>query len=108
MALDVNRNFIAFDEARHEAIPLDDQKTAFEISATLNRHYPGHKFGVNVDSRSGIATIAHEADILAGNGMGYVLHLSKLNSDPTYDAAMRAGGEILERKGIARGVRRVD
>ncbi len=106
MALDVS-SVVRFDEARNpNAIPADDQILAFDIAATLNRHYPGHRFGVNVDSRTGIATIAHELDILDGNGMGYVIKLDTLKSDPGRRTAIMAGGEILERRNIARGAKR--
>ena len=105
MALDLMRGpTVRFDEARDvESIPADDEILAHDIARTLNRHYPGHRFGVNVDCRTGLCTIAHETDILEGNNMAYVLKLDTLKSDPMRHSAMIAGGEILERKGISRG-----
>jgi hypothetical protein len=74
---------------------------AMEISRVLTRHYPGHAWAVFVNGKGGIAYVMN-FQITAK--MGFVLHLSNLDSPNELAArAIRAGGEYLERHRIDRG-----
>lgn len=79
----------------------NDMILAKEIADTLNTHYPGHLWGVNVDGRGGVANIHN---LLLSGQMGYVLKLVNIFSASDFKRdVVRAGGEILERFRLARG-----
>lgn len=69
------------------------------IGEVLERHYPGHFFLVEVDSRGGIAHIS--IPILTENWR-YNIPLPLLHGDPSMRMVVKAGGEILERWRIPR------
>ena len=70
------------------------------MADVLHRNYPGHLWGVHVDSNGGIAVVRNLA--LSGN-WGFILKIKDLHTDPTLKSVMRAGGELLERYNLARG-----
>lgn len=72
------------------------------IADKLQRHYPGHPWLVEVTHKQGIATITIPLFAGSSGTSKYVLHISKLKSDPGLRAVVRAGGEILERLAIPR------
>lgn len=61
--------------------------------ATLEKHYPGWGWTVEVDDRQGIMVV--RVGRIATGKWGFLLHIRKV--DPEGKAVMRAGGEILER-----------
>jgi hypothetical protein len=90
-------------------ICLDDIRTArdmdmaLKIAGVLSEHYPGHKFAVRVNSHPsvGMAYIQHWQ--LSEND-GYRLKIVDLHGWPAIrSAAIKAGGEILERFQVRRG-----
>ena len=90
----------------------EPQATAYELTLakqmadTLHRHYPGHIWGVSVSVKTGMADVRNMA--ISGR-YGYRLKLVAHYSSSDWDReVMRAGGEILERYGQARGRVRPD
>lgn len=80
---------------------LADITLAKRMSEVLQRHYPGHSWGVNVDSAGGVATIKNFR--LSGN-WGFLLKLRDAASASEYDReVMLAAGELLERYRLSRG-----
>lgn len=81
---------------------LGDVTLAAQIGEKLNKHYPGHLWAVKVDSErsGGIVTIQNFA---VSFKYGYVLKLSRVQSDPDLKCVLLAGGEILERAKMKRG-----
>jgi hypothetical protein len=76
-----------------------EQFLAMRIAQLLQKKYPGHLWGVNINKT--IATIHNMA--LSGTH-GYVMHLQNLKTDDEFNRlVIRAGGEILERFGVHRG-----
>ena len=73
-------------------------KIAQDIAEKLNKHYPGHMWGVNADVNNGITTIQA---VELSTEYGYLLHLADLDID--LKCVVRAGGEILERFRVKRG-----
>jgi len=73
---------------------------AKNVAETLNKHYPGHLWGVNVNEAGGIVTVYNLS--LSGN-WGFVLHIKDLAIADDMKKVMRAGGEILERYRLRRG-----
>ena len=61
--------------------------------ATLEKHYPGWGWSVEVDDVQG--TMVVRVGRIATGKWGFMLHIKKV--DPEGRAVMRAGGEILER-----------
>lgn len=85
-------------DARAEAWDLTCSK---DIGEALFNAYPGHSWGVRVQSHQGIATIHNLS--LSGE-WGFVLHLDKaFSASELRRKAIMAGGEILERFKVARG-----
>lgn len=82
------------------AVELSDVDLARRCTEKLNAAYPGHLWGVHVDSESGLVAI--KAFNVSGL-YGYRLKIERLHDDPNLRAAVTAGGEILERCGHARG-----
>lgn len=91
-------------------VGLDDQAAATcandmilakEIADTLNSHYPGHLWGVNVQGEQGVADIF---DLMVSGEMGYRIKLVNMYSASQLKRnVIQAGGEILERFRLARG-----
>jgi hypothetical protein len=80
---------------------LDEIDMARRIHDKLAQCYPGHVWGVNVDATGGIVDIRNFG---VSYGYGYRLLLTTVYSDPGLRCVVMAGGEILERARLARGV----
>jgi len=83
-----------------------DLMIATEAVTRLGQWYPGHawKVSINSDRLGGVALVYHMDISHAVNlPMPFVVHLKNVYDDPNYLWAMRAGGELLERAGVARG-----
>lgn len=78
-----------------------DQDTAREIARVLHHHYPPpHAWAVNVDSGRGIAVIENWN---LSETHGFVIKLQDLKgAEEIRLAAIRAGGEFLERHDMSR------
>ena len=92
-------------EPGHPVDPLDFN-LAKQIGDTLEAHYPGWAWQVNVKSEAGQGIINVISGVLndgSPRNYGYVLHLAKLgsNKDVTHKAII-AGGELLERSHMPR------
>lgn len=85
-------------ELLEEKIHAADVSLAKNIADVLERHYPGHLWCVNVDSRQGGVMVKNLA---LSDQWGFVLHIDAL--DPMLKKVVRAGGELLERWNIRRG-----
>lgn len=83
-----------------QIVDLRDFELSQCIAVKLNEHYPGHMWGVVAVHKTGIVQILLCA---ANMKYGMELHISDINSDPTLKGVVIAGGEILERNGLARG-----
>lgn len=80
---------------------LLDLDLAKRLAGHLTKHYPGHPWAVNVDSRQGIATVQNMR--LSGR-WGFMLKLRDLAyEDEIAREAKQAGGELLERYRLSRG-----
>jgi hypothetical protein len=98
------------DMTGSSGIPLADLALAAAVFNKLEEHYPGHQWRVNADHGTGIVTVQLlYIDKLRRNAQwGYVIKIGKLDGDPTLRAAVKAGGELLERFGLPRKRMRVD
>ena len=78
-----------------------DEILAKNASNLLNQHYPGYLWAVNVnsDEKGGVMVIKNFSISFR---YGYTLHLKKL--DNKMKKVIKAGGEILERASMARGM----
>jgi len=74
-------SLLEFDVAKH-------------VSETLNKHYPGYMWAVNVESETGMVQVRNFS--LSGI-WGFNLHLSKVQEDMRGKLIINAVGEILER-----------
>lgn len=83
-----------------DQIQINEQKIAHQIGETLNEHYPGHAWCVEVQLLQGVASIRN---LNLSGEWGFMLHLDKLLQDPTPKPIINAGGELLERYNISRG-----
>lgn len=102
--------FLLTDVSGMGGIPFADLALAAAVYHKLEEHYPGHQWRVNADHDTGIVQVQLlYLDKLGRNGKwGYVIKIDRLNGDPTLRAAVRAGGELLERFGLPRRRMRVD
>lgn len=93
---------------RSDEVNEDDPHLQADLALTktiadkLQRHYPGHPWLVEVTHAQGIATITIPLFTGRSGTTKYVLHISKLKTDPGLRSVVRAGGEILERLAIPR------
>lgn len=80
----------------------NDLILAKEMAEALHQAYPKHLWAVTAEGEKGICTIRN----LALSGLwGYVLHIPKIYSMSDFKRkVLRAGGEILERYRLARGM----
>lgn len=81
-------------------IEANDYVVARNIAECLQKHYPGHLWGVTCEGKAGIATVRNFS--LSGK-WGFIIKLSELFGDTEYRSVKRAGGEILERFNLSRG-----
>jgi hypothetical protein len=79
----------------------NDFVMAKHIAETLHAHYPGQRWAVTCDGRTGLITIRN---LWLSGTYGYILKIGEISSVSmlTKDV-VRAGGEILERFRMARG-----
>lgn len=77
-----------------------DETMAKEAMGILSHAYPGHPWHVHVGG--GVLNIKH---MRMSGRMGMVLHYKKVASDAVLlrKGVILAGGELLERAGLARG-----
>ena len=82
-----------------------DLEVAAAMYAALQQHYPGHQWATTVSHETGMAVVRLlYLDRLGFNARyGFQIKLEALKSDPTMKLVVRAGGEMLERYGLARG-----
>ncbi|QCG94982.1 hypothetical protein E6C67_14205 [Azospirillum sp. TSA2s] len=92
---------IAINPHAEGAVIAADQSLAKEISAELSRHYPGHAWAVNVDSRTGMAVVENW-NLSTRDGFRIRMNDLATHND-VKRMAVKAGGEFLERFGLARG-----
>lgn len=86
-----------------------DETLALELSALLDKHYPGHQWAVHVNSEGRVIDIRNLA--ISGYYGFRILMTRKTEGGIMYDPsheelkkeAVMAGGEILERAGLKRG-----
>lgn len=84
---------------------LQGQRLAADIIYTLDKHYPGYRWGCWVDENGGIVKIVNstlQSPLTTHELYGYVLHLKNVYQDPDLKRVVRAGGEILERANMER------
>lgn len=75
------------------------------IAATLEQHYPGHLWAVNVDVRGGMATVQN---LNLSGRWGFYVRMVDFINDPFMRKIVHSGGEILERYRVSRGQMRPD
>lgn len=81
-----------------------DFVTAKQAADTLHKHYPGHLWAVTCDA--GVLSVRNL--YLSGN-WGFIIRLGPVYSASELDKlVMEAGGEILERYNVSRGMARQD
>lgn len=80
-----------------------DEALAKRAADVLNKHYPGHLWGVFVNSEKtgGIMVIKN---LRISFRYGMVLHLRNVYGDPQLKSVIRMGGELLERAHMKRGM----
>lgn len=91
------------EEERLGVIP-EDQALANRSAQLLLAHYPGYPWCVRCSSRQGILTVRL---LIVGyeqftSLFQFVMHLKDVHGDPNLRCVVRAGGELLERWGLAR------
>ena len=96
--------FLLADMSGAGSVPLADLALAAAVYHKLDAHYPGHQWRVNADHETGLVTVQLlYTDLVRRNAKwGYVIKIDRLNGDPTLHAAVKAGGELLERFGLPR------
>lgn len=92
-------NTIDMMEAESSKIAKIEMWMAKAVGTKLARTYPGREWGVQVNVMGGIMVITCPS---LSNEKGYHLHTMGKNIYDLEAAAVRAGGEILERYGISR------
>lgn len=81
-------------------LSANDYVMAKTMADTLHKHYPGHLWAVTCER--GLATVRNLA--LSGD-WGFVLKVGDIYSGSSFDKdVIRAGGEILERYRVSRGL----
>ncbi len=102
--------FLLTDMSGMGGVPFKDLALAAAVYHKLDAHYPGHQWRVNADHDTGLVTVQLlYTDLLRHNAKwGYVIKIARLNGDPTLRAAVKAGGELLERYGLSRARGLVD
>jgi len=80
---------------------LAEMDTAKKMAEALHTHYPYHLWGVEVDSQGGIAKVFN---LRLSGRWGFIIKLADLYSDPDMMRVVRAGGELLERYKLKRGM----
>lgn len=83
---------------------MADQDVCVAVGEDLTRHYPGHLWSVGCDHRAGtiVIDLPYQKPAHLRN-FAYLLHIPTILGPGGQAAVMRAGGELLERFGLARG-----
>jgi hypothetical protein len=96
-----------FEATGYGETAVQDVAICKAVGEELMQLYPRHRWAIQADTFAGVVDIRlmyanHDP---AANGFGYLLKLSTLMSGESAArrAIMRAGGELLERYGLARG-----
>lgn len=84
----------------HESPTPEEIQMAGYICEKLCGVYPGYPWAVSVNALGGIATIQLD---FTGK-WGFVLHLKALEHDLDLKSVIMAGGELLERFKLRRGI----
>lgn len=79
---------------------LVDIEIAKQMSAVLQQHYPGHSWGVNVNTAGGVATIMN---LKLSGQWGFLLHLNAFSASEYNRRVIMAAGELLEHYNLSRG-----
>lgn len=79
-----------------------DRHLGAQMAQILGLHYPGHKWVVVVESAQGIATVQHAH--LQTNEAWLIKLGDVVNWDDLKRTVVNAGGELLERFGVRRGI----
>jgi hypothetical protein len=74
---------------------------AKDVMDLLHRHYPGHAWAVQINEFGRMLNIFNT---LLHPVWGYTIRASDIMDDPRREKAVLAGGEILERFGLKRGM----
>ncbi len=82
-----------------------DMTLAKDICAVLDRHYPGYRWAVNVNSEGGVVDILNTN---ISSTYGYRLMLKDVYADPGRRLVILGAGEFLERARLKRGRRTED
>lgn len=83
-----------------------DMALAKRIGETLERHYPGHPWMVEVNHDQGVVYLS--IPIVMPRNRKWVIHIDRLHADPGLRTVVMAGGEIMERYDIQRSGFRLD
>jgi hypothetical protein len=88
---------------------MADQDVCIAVGEDLTRQYPGYLWMVGCNHEAGTIQIDLQCDKPIGmERYGYMLHLSTVLGAGGQKAVMRAGGELLERFGLRRGIAHED
>lgn len=90
----------------HSENDLADRELCGKVSDILNRHYPNHLWMVGCDHKSGMVYVELPYETARrAFPFGFSLHIGKLgNAKSMQKKVMRAGGELLERFNLERGI----
>lgn len=81
-------------------IEIANEAISREIAECLEKHYPGHAWGVRADVEQGIVQVFN---LRLSGQWGFTLHIDDLQHDPSMRLTIKAGGELLERYNLSRG-----
>lgn len=80
---------------------LAEYDLARRMAEVLHTHYPGHLWGVSADMHAGIAKVFN---LRLSGQWGFIIKLGDLLHDVDMKSVIRAGGELLERYKMRRGM----
>lgn len=80
-----------------------DTKLLVDCVTILQKHYPGHFWHAMMYSDKSMVAIRN---LDVSSKIGYKLNTSRVQSDPDLKCVVFAGGELLERAGLIRGMHR--
>lgn len=88
---------------------MSDQDVCIAVGEDLTRAFPGYPWMVGANHEAGTLQIDLMIDKPIGlERYGFLLHISTVLGAGGQKAVMRAGGELLERFGLRRGVAHED
>ena len=82
-----------------------DMALAKFVMEELEKSYPHHPWWVTAEAATGVVVVRLNYLNRFGRKSthGFVVHIDRLKSHDGFKEVMRAGGELLERHGLARG-----